>query len=247
MGRACIASPASRFVGNGLSIVLSVVNRAALCGPEAFSWWKDWRGDDVAIIASGPSAGSAPIHLLQDRVRAIAVNESWHLARWADVLYACDGTWWRRNKGVPDFAGLRVTYDKSAARDFKGLERIDIGRKQDEILFDVPGVVGDAGNSGFQALNLAVQFGARRILLIGFDMNLRAGLHWHGPHPQGLNNPRETFMARWIKAYERAAKQLEHLGVAVVNASATSDLRCFPVATIEETLIAWNSGLQKAI
>jgi hypothetical protein len=52
------------------------------------------------------------------------------------------------------------------------------------------GVVGGGGNSGFQAVNLAAQFGASRIILIGFDMTDRGGKHWYGRnHWPMSNNP----------------------------------------------------------
>ncbi|HCZ48509.1 MAG TPA: hypothetical protein DCZ11_05850, partial [Gammaproteobacteria bacterium] len=42
------------------------------------------------------------------------------------------------------------------------------------------------GNSGYQALNLAVLLGAERVILLGYDMH---GGHWHGRHGGRLNNP----------------------------------------------------------
>ena len=40
--------------------------------------------------------------------------------------------------------------------------------------------IGGGGNSGFQALNLALQWGARKIILVGFDLTDENGLHWYG-------------------------------------------------------------------
>lgn len=101
-------------------------------------------------------------------------------------------------------------------------------RKADILLTETPGTIGDGGNSGFQALNIAVQFGAKRIVLVGFDMRLDRGIHWHGRHPKGLNNPQDLNIVRWRKAINGAAVELAELGVEVLNASPVSTLTAFP-------------------
>lgn len=92
------------------------------------------------------------------------------------------------------------------------------------------------GNSGFQALNLAVQFGAKRIILVGFDMRLDHGVHWHGPHGKGLNNPRDPLFASWRDALNGAAPTLAALGVEVLNASAISALTAYPIMDLREAV-----------
>lgn len=93
------------------------------------------------------------------------------------------------------------------------------------------------GNSGFQALNLAVLLGARRVLLLGFDLGRRGGRrHWHGDHPGDLNNPDETNFAWWRTAFAGAVPDLARAGVAVVNCTPGSALDCFPMAPLEAAL-----------
>lgn len=98
--------------------------------------------------------------------------------------------------------------------------------------------VGSGGNSGFQALNLALQWGAVRILLIGFDMTDASGsLHWYGHNNwRGANNPNHSNFRRWIAAFNNAAKQCRELGVDVVNCSLHSALMCFPKMSLEEAI-----------
>lgn len=110
----------------------------------------------------------------------------------------------------------------------------------DKFIFDRPGVVGSGGNSGFQALNLAAQFGARRILLIGFDMHLGSGVHWYGRNAwRGANNPVTTNLMRWRDGFTSQAAVLKRMGIEVVNASADSALRCFEIASIDAVLQRW--------
>lgn len=187
----------------------------------------DWSGQTAVIVASGPSAKDAPLRRLRDTARFIAVNESWRLCPWADALYACDGAWWRRNDGVPEFAGLKLTYEIAAARQFS-LMRVAIDRANHAILTGGD-VVGDGGNSGFQALNLAINWGAKRVLIVGFDMSLTNGEHWHGRHGQGLNNPRDATVRKWLSADWTAPADVE-----VVNCNPRSALTAYPKMSFED-------------
>lgn len=210
------------------------------------AWWQDWRRECVAIIASGPSASKDAVQILRDRIHVIAINESWRLAPWADVLYGCDAEWWKLRAGVPEFTGLKIrgmpspasaemVRDENACRKYPDLFRVDVETNSEDILSQ-PGRLGAGGNSGFQAVNLAVQFGATAILLIGFDMR---GSHWHGRHPQPLRNPDESSFPRWRKVLDGAAGKLRSLGVDVVNASPVSALNAYPKMTTERALARW--------
>lgn len=108
------------------------------------------------------------------------------------------------------------------------------------MLFDVPGVVGSGGNSGFQALNLVAQFGAKRIVLIGFDMHGADGLHWYG-HNKGkdMRNPSDGSYLRWRKAFAKNAGRLERMGIEIINASPNSALSCFEKCELTEVIKKW--------
>lgn len=215
------------------------VNTAAELGPLRFPWWQDWRGKTTAIIASGPSAKGAPLHLLRDKAKVIAIKENIELCPWADVVYGCDGAWWKWRRGLPDFNGVKLTYDGQASGMFPGLHKVEI-RNVHEILTDEPGVIGSGKNSGFQAINIAIQFGAERIILIGYDMTDRSGTHWYGRNnAAGMNNPDENNFSQWRRALAGIVPDLDARGIEVVNASEYSALTCFPKMTIEQALARW--------
>lgn len=178
-------------------------------------------------MASGPSAKDVPLRRLRGMAKFLAVNESWRLCPWADALYACDGAWWRRSGGVPEFSGAKLTYEIAAARQF-GLTRIAIDRGNNAILAGGD-AIGDGGNSGFQALNLAINWCAKRILLVGFDMTIAAGEHWHGRHPAGLNNPRQATIKRWLSAQWTTPP-----GVKIINCNPESALAAYPKMSFED-------------
>lgn len=202
-------------------------------------WWPDWRGQTCLIVASGPSAKDANLEAARDKASVIVINTSWRLAPWADVLYACDGKWWMLNKDVAKkFDGLKITQDRIALRHCPTVKLITCTRKQSNILMDKTGVIGWGGNGGFQAINLAAQFGAKKIVLVGYDMRLDKGIHWHGKHSTGLNNPAQKNVEGWRKALDRVAPQLAQLGILVINTSMDSALTAYPKMSLEEALAA---------
>ena len=198
-------------------------------------WWPDWRGECAAIVASGASAKAAGVGLLKDRIHVVAIKRTVELCPWADVVYGCDEPWWTSVDGLPTFRGVKLTQAHAAAQKYK-MPRIEV-KNIDKILTDEPAVVGSGGNSGFQALNLAVQFGATGILLVGFEMQ---GEHWYGRNTwQRSSNPISTNFDRWIKAFHGVADDLKHRGIDVVNASTTSAVKGFRRATIAQALEGW--------
>lgn len=190
--------------------------------------WKDqppidWVGQDVVIVGSGPSARAVDFSLINIHTRVIAVNESWQLVPWADVLYATDGIWWSLNKGCKAFEGRKFTSSPAAAK-----------------VYGLSVVFTTGNNSGLRAIFLAKFLGARRILLVGFDMHERDGVHWHAPHNKVLHNPSKDTMRLWCNEMAIAAKR--YLGdVKVINCTPGSALQCFPFATLGEAL---NAGVQ---
>jgi hypothetical protein len=200
-------------------------------------WFPDWRGQACAIIASGPSAKAAPIDLLRAKARIIAINESWQLCKWADVLYGCDAAWWRMRQGVEAFGGLKISQDREACDQFKDIRKVTVMSRSNDLLVDTPGTIGSGGNGGFQGINLAVQFGAARLLLIGFDMRVDLGEHWHPRHYPPLSNPHPNDnLPRWRAAIDGAATVLRSLGVTVINCSTVSLLKAYPKMTVQEAM-----------
>jgi hypothetical protein len=196
-----------------------------------------WTGETCIVAATGPSLSvEVAEHVEDSGKRVIAVNDAYRLLPHADVLYACDAKWWEVHKGCPDFAGERWSSheaggsnDKTiAARDY-GLHLVP-GRSGDA--FRTDGMVAYGGNSGFQAVNLAILFGAVRIVLVGFDMRETGGKrHFFGDHPRPLRNG--GCFRRWAERFATAARQLPS-GVEIVNATLNSGITCFPFVRLED-------------
>jgi hypothetical protein len=157
------------------------------------------------------------------RLASIAVNSSFQLAPWADMLYGADAGWWRHHSQTAlKLAGIKVT-----AQDSCEFRAVHLLKNTGSAGFDPnPANIRTGGNSGYQAIHVAIHAGASRILLLGFDMR---GGHWHGDHPEPLTNPGPAEFARWIDRFDA----LNGRGPEIINCTPGSALRCFPFAPLE--------------
>ena len=191
-------------------------------------------GGTVAIFAGGPSLTAEDVTYCRDKVDAsICVNNSYKLAPWASALYAADGRWWSWHRGAPSFAGLKYSLSQSAGK-WPGVQVLkNSGSSGLEL---EPFGLKNGRNGGYQAINLAVHFGAKRIILLGFDMQRgpKGQEHWHGDHPNRSRSPYALF----LKYFQFLVNPLADLGVDVINCSPVSALETFPKADLRATLAA---------
>lgn len=240
-GRACggVGSP---FHGAG-SREAGGLDRAG--GSRADGHWPPvprlWPGETVVIAASGPSQNEADLQHVQGKARLIVVNRTYELAPWADLLYACDFQWWGENPKAAEFAGLKVTATARELAKRPWLKRVPYEEGAGSSA-EVPGLSLDptrihtGGNSGYQALNLAVLLGASRILLTGYDMGAGSALHWHEDHRRPLSNPPKSSFPHWRRRFGTTLPDLRRAGVEVINCSRETALECFPRARLEDVI-----------
>lgn len=136
---------------------------------------------------------------------------------------------------------MKVSQDKKIDKSFPEIHRVVCERNIEHLIIDTPGHIGWGGNSGFHVINLALQWGASKIILVGYDMRLDKGIHWHGAHPKGLHNPSNSNVARWRNVVDQAYNVLEALDVVAINCSSISALKNYPKMTLEEALNAANN------
>lgn len=191
---------------------------------------KLWSGDTAVCLGSGPSLCREDVEAVRGRARVIAVNTSWQMAPWANVLYAADWPWWQHYRGVPEFQGMKYSIQQLEWRR-EGLRKVGPQSRYGVTVLDNTGVKGlerdpsglrTGMNSGYQAINLAVHFGVSRIVLLGYDMR---GGHWHGPHPEGVR--RHAQVESYQPMFPFLVQPLRELGVAIVNCSRETALTCF--------------------
>jgi hypothetical protein len=170
----------------------------------------------------------------------IAVNDAYLYAPDCLALYAADDKWWRWHQGCltahkmptgkhyPAFTGqYRYTLGRTA------FANVHILRKGPET-----GLASDAGavalgrNGVYQATNVAVHFGAKRILYLGVDMQGESGSHFFGRHPDNSGAP---FLVS-LERFATLLKPLKALGVTVINCTRKTALKCFPCQPLDVAL-----------
>lgn len=195
-----------------------------------------WSGETVVCLASGPSLLRADVDACQGRARVIAVKDTIRLAPFADCLYCCGsdrGRWWDvYGPKLGAFEGLRYTLDPKATR--WGAQLLRQG--PDEGLSTKPTTLCTGKNSGYQSVGLAFLLGARRILLLGFDLKPAddGREYFFGDHPyqRPHKNPYDVF----LDYFKTIVEPLAAHGVEVINCTRSSALKVFPQMSIQEAL-----------
>lgn len=193
---------------------------------------KLWPGATVLCMGTGPSLTQQDVDFVRGKARVIAINDAFKLCPWADVLYGCDGSWWEWNKGARDFTGMKfgMTVRPGHFRDVVRMR--NAGSKG--LCLERDGLC-TGRNSGYQAINLAVHFGAARILLLGYDMSRdRNGRsHFFGEHPRRAKpSPYPAFR----EVFPTLVKPLARLGIEVINCTRRTELKTFRLMPLEEAL-----------
>jgi hypothetical protein len=194
---------------------------------------KDWK--KAIIVASGPSLTKEDCDKLKDTGwKIIAVNNSWELVPFADVVFACDVTWWNVHieKVRQEFKGECWTTSKRA----RELHNINLILSEDNPGLNTNKRVNLGGNSGYQAVNLAYTFGARTIFMLGLDCKPAEDgkAHWFGQHGKGLSQKQNY--SKWKDRFPKLAKDLEKYNAKAYNLSRDTALTCFERMSLEEAI-----------
>lgn len=165
-----------------------------------------------AILASGPSMSQEVADSVKS-FRVIAVSNTYQLAPWAEILVSNDKTWWTNNPEAKSFEGEK----------FCGLT-IEPPKEVQKFQGAMTG-----SNSALLALQIAVSKGAKRILLLGVDLQ---GNHYFGDHPAPLKNPTQ---ARF-DVFQKQFAGFRPKGVEIFNCSPDSALKAYPFAEVKDFL-----------
>jgi len=222
-----------------------------------------WKDGECFIIGGGPSipqqfnipndivsqvmAGKLPASTYSPYLSTIhnkhiiGVNNAYTLGSWVDVCFFGDNSWYLVHRlGIAKFAGLKVTCcNRFAYRSIKDMEGIKYLAKDKECTQGISknkSAVAWNNNSGAAAISLAIHFGVKRIILLGFDMTLSKNQmsHWFGTHNREKKVVPPFF--RHLRGFPIIAKHAKERGVEILNCSSTSAIKDFPIMTVEEAL-----------
>lgn len=186
------------------------------------------------VIASGPSLIGFDFKALPEGVR-IGANRSGWLAD-CDILCTVDKNFHRKERDRITSFGARAYVALSDK--FETYPDVNYWSY-------APGLPGFAqaaktlagSNSGFAALNLAVQLGYTDIALLGFDYRWVQGRsHFHEGYGQRQHVERQ--LHTWARAHDHAAGQARAAGVSITNfvGPMGSLVKAYPTAPLAELL-----------
>jgi hypothetical protein len=223
-----------------------------------------WDGGEVWILGGGPSVtqqfdipnsvvqevieGKSPPSVYSPYMKGIhkkhviGINIAYLIGEWIDVVFFGDGGFFLQNQQkLAEFPGLKVCCTPHVEKHtwVKYLKR---DTQKGRGISENPNTVCWNHNSGSAAISLAVHMGAKRIILVGFDMKLdeKSYQHWHNLYERGkIVEPKRIMklpFARHLRGFVEIAKDAKRMGIEIINASPNSAIPEFPKCTVKELL-----------
>jgi hypothetical protein len=169
----------------------------------------------AVVMATGPSLTADAVDSIRGKCTAIVVSDAYRLAPWADALVSADAAWWKANPDAMGFAGIKL----GLLHDFQGVKGVE------------KMTAASGTNSGLLGIMAAVQLGAKRILLLGFDLH-SPGDHFFGKHQAPLKSTPPGRMEVFKKQFANYRPR----GVEIINCTPGTALHCYPKDSIENCL-----------
>jgi len=222
-----------------------------------------WEGGDVWIIGGGPSVtkqfgipkeviqqvteGSSPPSVYSSYMESIhqkhviGVNVSFMIGDWMDVAFFGDiGFFLRYKEQLAAFPGMKVCCHPQIEK-FKWVKFLGRDHKSKGIS-DNPKTISWNFNSGAAAISMAAHTGAKRIILVGFDMKLdeKNKQHWHNVYGRGPIVEQKRIMKlpfnRHLRGFPEIAKDAKAMGIEILNACPDSAITNFPKYSVSDLL-----------
>jgi hypothetical protein len=223
-----------------------------------------WEGGDVWIIGGGPSIskqfgipdeviqsvlqGTSPLSVYSTYMSSIhdkhviGINVAYMLGDWVDIIFFGDtGFFLQHQKGLANFPNLRVS-STPHTDNIEWIKYVAKDSTHSRGISPNPKMISWNGNSGAAAISLAVHTGAKRIVLLGFDMKLNGNndQHWHNIY--GKAHLDETKMRklpfdRHLRGFPVIAQDAKQMGVEILNANPDSAINDFPKFSVKELLM----------
>lgn len=222
-----------------------------------------WKDGEVWILGGGPSIPEQfgiPNEVVQDvlngsstpevyspymseihKKHVIGINVSYLIGDWIDMVFFGDTSFYLpRVNSLAEFSGLKVSCHPRVEK-YDWIKYVPRDRERPFGISNNKKTLCWNGNSGAAAISLAVHLGAKRIILLGFDMRLDSSnkQHWHDQYGRLKNMDKKRFVLpfdRHLKCFPFIAEDAKRLGVEIINASPESMIKQFPKVHLKELL-----------
>lgn len=166
----------------------------------------------IACIGTGPSLTTKQVLTARNKgFRLFGCNNAYQVARDIELLYGCNYEWWAHYwPSVRYLDCEKWTTNRDAAMRF-GINWI--AEKNEPGLSTYPNVIHHGHGSGYSLVSMAHRAGAKRILLLGYD--LKYAPDYDGKARQTGSGPRHFFgeypssMQHWPSAQVKAGIHVE--------------------------------------
>ncbi len=224
-----------------------------------------WEGGDVWILGGGPSVAEqfdipkgvvekvklsqAPLSIFSPFMAAIhdkhviGINVAFMIGNWIDMVFFGDGGFFLRFKQqLSQFPGLKVSCNSNSIREpwVKNFQRDGAHSRGISMR---PGYVSWNSNSGAASISVAAQAGAKRIVLLGFDMKLADDdkyQHFHNVYQRGAvtdeRRLRKLPFNRHLRGFDQIAADASQFGIEIINLSPNSAITQFRKTSVKEFL-----------
>jgi len=209
------------------------------------SWLYEFYIPDEIISAvmgkiERPSALSPYLESIHDK-HIIGVNNAYQIGNWIDIVFFGDCSWYNVHRAaLVDFPGIKIT--SCQKRTFDPKENIKFLHRDKEHKKGISSnnkKVSWNNNSGAASISVAAHLGVKKIILLGFDMDMDTKSkysHYHGSH----RNPNERIKSppfkRHLMGFPMIAEDAKNMGIEIINASPKSKIKVFPRIHLKELL-----------
>lgn len=231
-----------------------------------------WEEGDVWILGGGPSlprqfgvpeeviesvmkgltppSAYSPYMSAIHNYHVIGINVAYLIGDWIDMVFFGDPGFFRgQRESLAKWPGIKITCWEGAER-LPWVKYLARDPKKNQGISSNPATIVWNANSGAAAISIAANAGAKRIILVGFDMkrNPTGNKHWHTLYgiptpPRAVkvrgdvpNTPEHNF-ARHLRGFGQIARDAQERGIEILNACPESAIKQFPKYTIKELLI----------
>ena len=199
-----------------------------------------WDGSIVFIIGGGPSVAGVDLCLSYEKRRrlfenhVIGVNNAGFLDKGVDILFFGDGKWYDWNAERVESHNAIIVTNNRKFEDFPRIRCLArdgtlglVSKRKDTLKWN--------NSSGGAAIALAALLGAKKIVLIGFDMHhVNNKKNFHVEHLE--KNPTNAPYSRHLKCFPFIARDAKKLGITIINTTSGSAIKDFPIQPLSEVL-----------
>ena len=194
-----------------------------------------WKDQDVYIVGGGPSLTGFDFNRLVGK-NVIAVNKAYTQVIMPYVLYWTDSRFYNWYKSEIDYLKCTKITTSLSIKDIspdviilknKGSKEMDINAAAHEICA--------GNNSGYGAIHLAIKMGAKRIYLLGYDLQpAEKKTHWHSGYPSNTTHKDSVYKS--MLDYFTKNAHIINAAAEVYNVNNKSAITCFKFCSLDDAL-----------